>query len=142
VTKSAKDIISLYRPYKTRKKAMYGLFSAMLSVGQESNQAKSIYARASDSVDQLDHSLAFLAGFMTLLPHLDLKRSVQLQDDGERLAQDAYAFLRSFSKPSVSKVRRLRVFNEKFPPEAEAFMFVLPLQDVLAYPAYLKVRVL
>ena len=92
---------------------MYGLFSAILSVGQESNKTKSIDGRASDSFRQLDHSLAFLAGFLTLLPHLDLKRSVQLQDDGERLAQDAYSFLRSFGKPSVSKVRRLRVFNEK-----------------------------
>jgi hypothetical protein len=92
---------------------MYAFLSAIMSAGQESNKTKSIHGRALDSFRRLDDSLNFLAGFMTLLPHLDLKRSVQLQDDGERLAQDAYSFLRAFGDASVSKVRRLRVFNEK-----------------------------
>jgi hypothetical protein len=92
---------------------MYGLFSAIYSAGQVPNRNRSIHARASDSFRQLDDSLAFLAGFLTLLPHLGLKRSVQLQADGEKLARDAYAFLRSFDEASVSKVRTLRVFNER-----------------------------
>lgn len=92
---------------------MYRMLSAIFTAGQVSNKDKSIDARASDSFRRLDHSLAFLAGFLTLLPHLGLKRSVQLQADGEKLAHDAYAFLRSFGDATVSKVRRLRVFNER-----------------------------
>jgi hypothetical protein len=62
------------------------------------------YGRASDSFRRLDHSLNFLAGFLTLLPHLGLKRAVQLQHDGEKLMADAHSFLRSFETPSVAKV--------------------------------------
>jgi hypothetical protein len=58
--------------------------------------------------------LNFLAGFLTLLPHLGLKRAVQLRHDGEKLFSDAHYSLMSFSEPpTVSKVRRLRVFEER-----------------------------
>jgi hypothetical protein len=82
-------------------------------MGDASNKKKSIYGRAADSFGQLDDSLTFLAGFLTLLPHLGLKRAVQLQHDGEKLMWDARDFLSSIGEPSVAKVRRLRVFNER-----------------------------
>jgi hypothetical protein len=44
---------------------------------------------------------------------LNLRREVQLRDEGEKLLIDAYSFLGSFKEPSVRSVRRLRVLGEK-----------------------------
>jgi hypothetical protein len=110
---TTKDSISRYRPYRTRKKsALYGMTIQML-LGGVSNKTKSIHGRASDSFHQLDNSLHFLSGFLTLLPFLRLKRATQLQDDGEKLFTNAYDFVMSFGDPTVSKVRKLRIFNER-----------------------------
>lgn len=105
------DIVAHYRPHRERKQLfMYSLFGSLYA---KPNKTNSIYSRAADSFRRLDDSIIFLAGILTLLPHLGLKRAVQLQHDGEKLATEASAFLSSFGEPSVAKVRKLRVFNER-----------------------------
>ena len=96
------------------------------------NATKSIHGRALHSVRQLTESLNFLAGFLTLLPRLGLKRATQLQADGEKLFVDAHDFIRLFGDPTVSKVRRLRVFNERIVAFVEKVEKDAEREDIIA----------
>jgi len=103
--------MSMCRPYRSRKQLP--IFRALGLGIRNPNKTKSIYGRAAESFRRLNQELYFLAGFLTLLPHLNLRREVQLRDEGEKLLIDAYSFLGSFKEPSVRSVRRLRVLGEK-----------------------------
>ena len=111
VQMTTRNMIALYRPYRSRKRSrLYGL---LWPVGDEPNKKKTIHGRASDAFHRLDDGLAFLAGFLTLVPHLGLKRAVPLQYEGEKLMSDAYDFLKNFGDATVSKVRKLRIYEER-----------------------------
>jgi len=112
----AEHILGLYSPFQTRKKApMYGLLSRILSP-EEPNKKKTTTGRFLDNYDELQRSLRFLAGILTLLPFTNSKRRSQYQDDGEKLLLEAHEFARNAlngRKVSVASVRKMRVFGEK-----------------------------
>src|ERR1700729_1520411 len=89
-------VIDLYRPYTVRTRGP--IYHALFPTAP--NKSTTIYERVLESYRYLDSKVHFLAGMLVLLPHLNLKRGVQLQDDGEKLIVEAHRFMMAFPDPS------------------------------------------
>jgi hypothetical protein len=106
------NIVGIYSPHVKRKQGpLFGMLYRNLGPGQP-NKGKTIVGRTMDSYRELQGSLHFLAGVLTLLPLIDSARRVQFQHDGEKLLLEASEFARK-CEPSVGSIRKMRVFSEK-----------------------------
>lgn len=109
-TEVASFIISVCRPGK-RRKSPYG--SAMVILGGvKPHRETTMDGRMSEARRQLRDDIHFLAGMMSILPALRLKRGTQFWNEGEKLLNAAHKFANKCAS-STSSVRRMRVFGER-----------------------------
>jgi hypothetical protein len=108
-------LIQLYSPYKKRKQE--SLYRALLGFEtEEPNRKRSISSRAMDSYRVLSSDLNFLTGMLTVMPFLQSPRTIQFQDEGEKLLREANDLIHKFfgqKQTSVNTVRKMRIYGEK-----------------------------
>lgn len=109
-------ILTVCRPKKRNAPGrLFGVAAGTLGRllgGQQPNAQRTISKRMMDACKDLQEDIHFLAGVLTLLPFLDLRRSIEFKDDGEKLLVDAYSFYLK-CEPSTASVRKMRIFGER-----------------------------
>lgn len=107
----ADSIISMCRPQKRFRSQFY----MMLAFGEaETNAEKGLVGRLLDAHKGLHRDLHFLAGFLSLLPALKLKRETQRLHEGRTILENSYSLLDSIpNPPTLSYVKRIRLQRER-----------------------------
>jgi hypothetical protein len=102
-------ILSVLRPSKRKSNSplMHGL-AALVGA----NKDKTIHGRTLEARHGLREDLHFLAGVLTVMPVLKLKRNAQFQHEAETLLNEAFSFSNTCDA-SVGSVRKMKKFGEK-----------------------------
>ena len=104
----ADSIISMCRPEKRFRSSLF-----MLGIN-ETNAEKGLVGRLLDTHRGLHRDLHFLAGFLSLLPALNLSREAQRLHEGRTILEGSYAILDDIKKePTLGYVKKMRVQREK-----------------------------
>lgn len=102
--------MGLCRPKKRFRSQWY---MSGLSLNQ-TNAEKGLVGRLVDEHRDLHDDVHFLAGFLSLVPALNLKREAQRLHEGRTILENSYNLLGGINNPpTLGYVKRMRVQREK-----------------------------
>ena len=106
---TAKMLVEIYRPGRSRKQGGYGAIISSTFPHKE----RSVVARFSQAWREFNASLHFLAGALNMLPYLRVPTPPTLKSDASKLLEQGYDMLYAKFAPSTAQIRRLRKHEEK-----------------------------
>jgi len=95
-------ILDACRPSSRKRRPLFGIIAERILGGLKRDRDKGVGSRALEARQELNENIHFLAGVLTILPFLNLRRGIQLKDDGGKILGDAFSF-RNTCEPTTAQ---------------------------------------